>query len=68
MELTAFYFIVRADLIKARRDEIEEGKGISIMSTVDDRERPKGTFCVGVNWEKYSKKDLCEIAKVSLVP
>lgn len=35
------------------------------MSKVDDSERSKGTFCVGVNWEKYSKKDLCEIARVS---
>lgn len=37
------------------------------MQIPDDRERPKGTFCVGVAWDKYSKQDLEEIATVRLI-
>ena len=41
-------FAVRKPLIEKRLDAIARGKAIKLMSHPDDRERPRGTFCVGV--------------------
>lgn len=63
---TDFIPPVRKPLIIKRLASIANGKAPSILSKVDDRERPRNTFCVGVNWDKYSKEDLLDIVKVIL--
>lgn len=60
-------FAVRKPLIEKRLDAIARGKAIKLMSHPDDRERPRGTFCVGVAWDKYSKADLDEIVTVRAI-
>jgi hypothetical protein len=57
---------VRKPLIAKRLASIAAGKAASILSKVDDRERPRNTFCVGVSWDKYSKEDLLDIVRVRL--
>ncbi|KAK4698649.1 fanconi-associated nuclease 1, partial [Phenoliferia sp. Uapishka_3] len=56
----AFSF-VRKKMIERRLTAISKGKAAELMSIPDDEERPHDTFCVGVNWKKYSKSDLTEI-------
>jgi Fanconi-associated nuclease 1 len=45
--------------------EIENGDYLSIIKTAYNRESPKNTMCVGINW-KYELDDLLEIAEVKL--
>lgn len=58
---------MRADLVATRLQEIAAGKTLDILAAVDDRERPRATWCVGVRWETYSKEDLVDIVQVSLL-
>lgn len=52
-------------MIEERLKDIERGKAVEILTAVDDRERPKGTFCVGVRWDSYPLDDIIEIVQVS---
>jgi fanconi-associated nuclease 1 len=58
-----FYFS-RVEAIKTRIKELEEGGGAEILRKVDERERAKNTWCVGVKWEAFSQTDLLEIVEV----
>ncbi|KAL8293066.1 hypothetical protein RQP46_000760 [Phenoliferia psychrophenolica] len=63
---TDAFFAVRKKLIEKRLKFIANAKHSKIaelLSVVDDQERPHGTYCIGVNWDKYSKTDLLEITK-----
>ncbi|KAM0754067.1 hypothetical protein T439DRAFT_322953 [Meredithblackwellia eburnea MCA 4105] len=60
---TDAFALVRAPQIKKRLNYIERGGAAKLIAKVNDRERPKSTWCVGVNWEKYSKEDLLEIVE-----
>jgi len=56
---------VRRELIDERLKEIERGRAVEILTAVDERERSKGTFCVGVRWDSYPLDDIVEIVQVS---
>lgn len=60
----SFYYARRLSF-EARFEEIKNGKGPEILETHDNLYRPKETFCIGVHWKTYAKKDLLEIATVS---
>lgn len=59
---TDAFYESRIDLINARLEEIENGGYLDIIKRVDDRERPKYTMCVGINWN-YEQRDILEIAE-----
>lgn len=59
---TDVFYVMRASEINQRLAAISNGEYIGILEQVDDRERPKGTWCVGVRWD-YSKADILEIAR-----
>ncbi|WWC66149.1 uncharacterized protein I206_100049 [Kwoniella pini CBS 10737] len=51
----------RSEAIEFRLEEMSKtSKALEMLSEVDDRERPKATWAVGVNWE-YTSEDLQEI-------
>ncbi|WWC86489.1 uncharacterized protein L201_001366 [Kwoniella dendrophila CBS 6074] len=51
----------RAQAIETRLEEMSRTKkALEMLNEVYERERPKGTWAVGVNWE-YSSEDLKEI-------
>lgn len=52
------------DIIQKRLHAIENGDYLDIIKTVDARERPRQTLCIGVNWN-YELEDILEIAEVS---
>lgn len=58
---------VRRPMITARLTEIESGQASSFLIEADDREREKGTFAVGVRWERFSKEELVEIVQVRVL-
>jgi Fanconi-associated nuclease 1 len=60
----SFYWL-REDLIKARVQELESGRAAEILKAVDERERSKNTWCVGVQWTNFSQEDLLEVIEVS---
>jgi hypothetical protein len=55
--------IDRLDLINARLQEIGNGNHLKIITEADERERPKKTTCIGINWD-YEFQDIIEIAEV----
>ncbi|ORY75355.1 VRR-NUC domain-domain-containing protein [Leucosporidium creatinivorum] len=60
---TDAFAIVRRPLINDRLAAIRRGEAASFLEKNDDRERPRGTWAVGVNWEKFAKQDLLEIVQ-----
>ena len=65
--LTRYSFAVRRPLVEARLQAIRQGEAGQILAEADDRERPRETWAVGVNWSKFSKEDLLEIVDVSVI-
>ncbi|KAK4048785.1 hypothetical protein OIV83_004551 [Microbotryomycetes sp. JL201] len=62
LDLTTDAFaVVRRPLIDERLEAIRQGGAADFLAETDDRERPLGTFAVGVNWSRYAKQDLIEI-------
>ncbi|KAI8643784.1 VRR-NUC domain-containing protein [Parasitella parasitica] len=59
---TDAFYESRMELINARLNDIENGQHLSIIKQVDDRERPRNTTCIGINWS-YEHQDLMEIAE-----
>ncbi|KAK4511600.1 uncharacterized protein ATC70_012816 [Mucor velutinosus] len=59
---TDAFYESRQDLINTRLREIEKGAYIEIIKQVDERERPRNTACIGINW-KYEPQDILEIAE-----
>jgi len=59
----SFYYARRLSF-EARFEEIKNGKGPEILEKHDNLYRSKETFCIGVHWKTYAKKDLLEIATV----
>lgn len=55
------FFQARKELIEARLAELEANKARTLLETVDDRERPRKTVCIGLRWDMFSKEDLCEV-------
>lgn len=64
--LSSSRFIARAPLVAAHLGRIEAGEAPDILREVDERERDKETWCVGVRWY-YERADLLEIVEVSIV-
>lgn len=62
----SFYFS-REEAIRSRISEIELGDGVKILKMVDERERPKNTWCIGVKWDKFSQSSLTEIVEASQI-
>ncbi|KAL7334981.1 hypothetical protein PS15p_200529 [Mucor circinelloides] len=59
---TDAFYESRSDLINARLREIGNGEHLEIIKQVDERERPRNTACIGINW-KYEPQDIFEIAE-----
>lgn len=59
------FYYAREELIKERLAEIEQGKARQILENVDKEHRAKGTLCVGVRWDLFTRQDLLEIVDVS---
>ncbi|GAA5843828.1 hypothetical protein JCM9279_000159 [Rhodotorula babjevae] len=57
------FAIVRRPAIDARLASIAAGDAPALLRSTDERERPRGTFAVGTNWERYACEDLEEIAQ-----
>ena len=61
----AFYY-ARKDLIEARLVEIEAGAAPDIVDRIDTEHREKGTWCVGVRWDLFGRRDLLEVVQVMI--
>ena len=59
------FYYAREGLIQDRLTEIEQGNARRILTQIDDKHRPRGTWCVGVRWDMFEKQDLLEIVDVS---
>ncbi|CEP13314.1 hypothetical protein [Parasitella parasitica] len=59
---TDAFYESRIDLINTRLREIESGQYLNIIKQVDDRERPKNTTSIGINWN-YEQQSIMEIAE-----
>ncbi|GAA5879167.1 hypothetical protein JCM1840_006215 [Sporobolomyces johnsonii] len=60
---TDAFAIVRRPAITARLEAIERGEAVKFLKETDDRERPLGTWAVGINWDKFGQEDLVEIVE-----
>ncbi|GAA5895235.1 hypothetical protein JCM5296_002019 [Sporobolomyces johnsonii] len=60
---TDAFAIVRRPAITARLEAIERGEAVKFLKETDDRERPLGTWAVGINWDKFGQDDLVEIVE-----
>ncbi|KAG2210228.1 hypothetical protein INT47_003213 [Mucor saturninus] len=56
------FYEARLDIINVRLREISEGHYKDIILKVDERERARGTVCIGTNWD-YEQQDILEIAE-----
>ncbi|GBE81686.1 hypothetical protein SCP_0400570 [Sparassis crispa] len=56
-----FYFS-RKELADLRLDELREGKAPEILERVFAAHGEKGTWCVGVRWDLFTREDLLAIA------
>ncbi|KAG1207403.1 hypothetical protein G6F68_007571 [Rhizopus microsporus] len=56
------FYESRLDIIQKRLNAIENGDYLDIIKTIDTRERPRQTLCIGVNWN-YELEDILEIAE-----
>lgn len=61
---TDAFSIVRADLVAQRLDAIRKGHAGQIIQKVDEQERERGTWCVGVRWDSFTSEDLQDFARV----
>ncbi|GAA96728.1 uncharacterized protein L969DRAFT_20070 [Mixia osmundae IAM 14324] len=59
---TDAFSIVRAGLVKERLAAIADGQAEALLSAVDDRERPRNSWCIGVRWG-YTREDLLAIVR-----
>lgn len=59
----SFYY-ARQEKIENLLDELRAGRAAEILDAVDQRERPKGTWCIGVRWDMFERNDLIEIVEV----
>ncbi|KAN0065096.1 hypothetical protein ACQY0O_001592 [Thecaphora frezii] len=57
------FAIVRSQPIRQRLDEIERTGGLHLISRVDDAQRPRKTWAVGCWWDRFSKRQLLEVAE-----
>ncbi|KAF5391509.1 hypothetical protein D9757_002479 [Collybiopsis confluens] len=53
----------RKDMIKARLEELENGKALEILNRHDTQYRASKTWCVGVNWDVCNKEELAQIVE-----
>ncbi|KAI8924684.1 hypothetical protein BC831DRAFT_464343 [Entophlyctis helioformis] len=59
---TEYFYEARKAKIEARIAEIQRNGHVDLIAAVVTREQPRNTQCVGVNWKRYSKDTLVEIA------
>lgn len=62
----SFYY-ARQEKIESLLAELRAGRAAEILDAVDQRERPKGTWCIGVRWDMFERNDLVEIVEVRIV-
>ncbi|KAI0053972.1 hypothetical protein FA95DRAFT_1551753 [Auriscalpium vulgare] len=55
------FYLARQQLFEQRLEEITNGKARDLVKTVDDLHREKGTWCVGVRWDKFPRQHLLDI-------
>lgn len=55
---------VRHNLIWERLAQIRDGDTAALLLRVDQQERQKGTWCVGVRWDAFSTEEIQDIASV----
>ncbi|BGP45790.1 hypothetical protein JCM10450v2_001620 [Rhodotorula kratochvilovae] len=60
---TDAFAIVRRPAITARLAALAQGEAPALLCATDARERPRGTFAVGTNWERYACEELVEIVQ-----
>jgi fanconi-associated nuclease 1 len=60
---TDAFFPLRRSEINARLVELENGRGPEILKRMHGREKPRETWCIGLNWS-YALEDLLEILEV----
>jgi fanconi-associated nuclease 1 len=65
LDIAESFYSARQDLIESRLDDILAGRAREILEDVDSKHREKGTCCVGVRWDLFSRQDLVEIVDVS---
>lgn len=61
-----FYFS-RKEMIEARLSEIRAGKAPEVIMKVDTAYRETKTWCVGVMWDRFERRELLEIVNVSIL-
>lgn len=61
-----FYFS-RKEMIEARLEEIRAGKAPEVIVKVDAAFRETKTWCVGVMWDRFERRELLEIVNVSVL-
>lgn len=61
-----FYFS-RKEMIEARLADISAGKAPEIIMKTDTAFRETKTWCVGVNWDRFERRELLEIVNVSVL-
>lgn len=61
------FFSAREAAIEERLKEIEDGKARELIEKIDDEERGRATFAVGVRWDRFGKTDLAEIVEVRIL-
>ena len=59
----SFYYL-RENLIKTRIQELQDGCAAKILKEVDDRERCRNTWCVGIKWNLLSQEELLDVIEV----
>ncbi|KZT35489.1 hypothetical protein SISSUDRAFT_166710 [Sistotremastrum suecicum HHB10207 ss-3] len=60
----SFYY-ARQEKIESLLTELRAGRAAEILDAVDQRERPRGTWCIGVRWDMFERNDLIEIVEVN---
>ncbi|KAK5667594.1 hypothetical protein QVD99_005712 [Batrachochytrium dendrobatidis] len=60
---TEYFFTARQESIEARIQAIKSGEFPLIIRQVVDKEQPRNTQCVGVNWKRFDCDTLVEIAQ-----
>ncbi|GAA6063048.1 hypothetical protein JCM10212_001111 [Sporobolomyces blumeae] len=58
---TDAFAIVRRPAIQARLEAVARGEASRFLRETDDRERPLGTWAVGIRWDRFPQEDLVEI-------
>ncbi|KAK0570041.1 hypothetical protein OC861_000348 [Tilletia horrida] len=57
------FAIVRKEEMMQRLESISKGDGLDHIRAADERERPRGTWASGCNWDRYTRDDLLEVAE-----